>query len=414
MTSIPSGPPLAPPRGVRDVLPDAAEALATTTSELMETFGRFGYRRVVTPAFEYAEVLERGMSYVDREEQLRFFEPGTGELTLLRPDMTPQIARIVATRLGHLPPPWRLAYHGTVLRRRKGRARLARQSTQAGIELIGVSGVRADQEVVALAARALEAAGLTGFVLELSQVRLGQSALEEVPEALRSRAAEALARKDTAVLEVVLAEGRVAKSARRRLLRLTELYGDLSVLRAAGRQLRDQASKEALGELRTVVDALEEAGLGPRLAVDLGELRGHGYYTGVSFNILADGPGEPLGGGGRYDDLLGRYGRPAPATGFALDVGHLQWALKAAGRTRPAQRAPRWVVGLGDGATARALREAGVAVAEVDGPLDRALDFARGWGYDGAVVKGRWKRLDGVARRGDKVDEAVLAFVRGE
>lgn len=413
MTFLPSGPPMAPPRGMRDVLPDATETLAALTGRLMGTFAAFGYRRVTTPAFEYAEVIERGMSNVDRAEQLRFFEPGTGELTLLRPDMTPQIARIVATRLGHLPAPFRLAYHGTVLRRRKGRARLARQSTQAGIELIGMAGERADREVIGLAARALAATGLETFVIELSQVRLGQQALEAVAEPLRGRAAEALARKDVTQLEAILAQAKTPKRARQRLTRLTELYGDRSTLATAKRRLRDAASREALDELVRVTDALEDAGLGDHLAFDLGELRGHGYYTGVSFNVLADGPGEPLGGGGRYDDLLGRYGRPAPATGFALDVGHLRWALEVAGATLAVSRAPRWVALAGD-PLVEPLRAAGVEVSEVEGALGRALDFARAWGYDGAVGKGRYERLDGSAHEGETVDEAALAFVRGE
>ncbi|MAQ14171.1 MAG: ATP phosphoribosyltransferase regulatory subunit [Sandaracinus sp.] len=397
---------------MRDVLPEATEALGALTGGLLATFGGHGYRQVTTPAFEYAEVLERGMSSIDRAEQLRFFEPGTGELALLRPDMTPQIARIVATRLAHLPAPWRLAYAGTVLRQRKGRARLGRQATQAGIELIGVAGVAADREVITLAAAAVQAAGLEEFVLELSQVKLGQGALEQVPAPLRGRASEALARKDTALLEAVLSEGRVPQAVRRRLLRLTELYGGLNTLKLAKRQLRDESSRAALADLERVVDALGDAGLGDHLAVDLGELRGHGYYTGVSFNILADGPGEPLGGGGRYDDLLGRYGHPAPATGFALDVGHLQWARSRAGHAAAVSRPPRWVVS-SDASTATALRAQGVQVAEVDGPLTAALDFARAWGYDGAVAKGRWTRLDGSAHTG-AVNEDALAFVRGE
>ena len=413
MTTIPSGPPLAPPRGMRDVLPEATEALTALTGRLMDTFAGYGYRRVTTPAFEYAEVLERGMSSVDRAEQLRFFEPGTGELTLLRPDMTPQIARIVATRLNHLPAPWRLSYAGTVLRRRKGRARLGRQSTQAGIELIGQPGVSADREVIQLATAALDAAGLSEYVIELSQVRLGQSALEQVPQPLRERASEALGRKDTTLLEAALTEGRVARAARRRLMRLAELWGDLSVLAVAKHQLRDEGSRAALAELERVIEALGEAGLTARLAVDLGDLRGHGYYTGVSFNVLADGPGEPLGGGGRYDDLLGRYGHPAAATGFALDVGHLQWALERSGHAEQPERSPRWVVAT-DGALARDLRDAGISVAEVDGALQDALDFARAWGYDGAVAKGRWKRVDGSAHTGATADQATLAFIRGD
>ena len=250
-------------------------------------------------------------------------------------------------------------------------------------------------------------------MIELSQVRLGQQALEAVPEALRGRAADALARKDVTQLEAVLAEGRTAERTRQRLARLTELYGDRSILALARRRLRDEASRAALDELSRVTDALEDAGLGERLAFDLGELRGHGYYTGVSFNLLADGPGEPLGGGGRYDDLLGRYGRPAPATGFALDVGHLQWALELAGSAPAVSRPPRWAVAAGDPLVGP-LRAAGVEVSEVEGTLKGALDFARAWGYDGAVAKGRFERLDGVTRKGHRLDEAALAFVRGE
>ncbi|MEO0325265.1 MAG: ATP phosphoribosyltransferase regulatory subunit, partial [Myxococcota bacterium] len=116
--------PLAPPAGMRDVLPEEAAERAALAAAVLGTFARYGYRRVITPAFEYAEVLERGLATVGRRDLLRFVEPESGEVALLRPDITPQIARIVATRLGDRPGPWRLAYQGTVLRRTRGRARL--------------------------------------------------------------------------------------------------------------------------------------------------------------------------------------------------------------------------------------------------------------------------------------------------
>ena len=415
LTRAASGPPLAPPRGLRDVLPAATEALAALSARTVATFARFGYRHVTTPAFEYAEVLERGLSRVDHEEQLRFFEPGTGELALLRPDMTPQIARVVATRLAHLPPPWRLSYHGTVLRRRRGRARLARQATQAGVEHIGAAKAAdtlpADREVIVLAASALREVGLDDFVIELSQVRLARHALDDVPEAVRDEAADALARKDVALLERILAPANVHRGTTTRLSTLSSLYGDLGVLRSARRALKDDTSRAALDELERLTDALAAAGLGDHLAVDLGELRGHGYYTGMSFGLLAEGPGEALGRGGRYDDLVGRYGRPAPATGFALDVGHLSWALDACAKAARVDRNPRWVVS--DPAESAALRAARVDVAERPGSLESALEFARAWGYDGARVGETWARVEGSIHQSDAVDEAALAFVYG-
>ena len=104
----------------------------------METFDLYGYQRVTTPPVEYAEVIERGLGTVDRRDLVRFIEPDSGEVALLRPDVPPQIARIVATRLQDRPAPWRLCYEGTIVRRRRGRARKQRQVLQCGIECIGL------------------------------------------------------------------------------------------------------------------------------------------------------------------------------------------------------------------------------------------------------------------------------------
>ena len=112
---------------------------------------------------------------------------------------------------------------------------------------------------------------------------------------------------------------------------LCELYGDRTVIADARRRLQNTAARRALDELEKVVERLESAGLGSRVAIDLGDLRRHSYYTGVSMTLLAEGPGEPLGMGGRYDDLLGRYGAPSPATGFAFEVDNVSWALSEAG-----------------------------------------------------------------------------------
>lgn len=382
--------PLAPPSGMRDLLPPEAAARAWLTGRLTRRFEAWGYERVTTPPFEHAEVIERGLETVDRRDLLRFVEPESGEVALLRPDITPQIARIVATRLSERPPPFRLCYAGSLIRQRRGRARKQRQIAQTGVELIGDASPDADAEVVALAAHALETVGLEDFRIELHLVGTIRDALREVPDAARPDAELALVRKDAADLARVLDASEVARATRRRLLGAIELYGDASVLREATRVFGPSA-RPALRGLAAVIERLEQRGLGSKLALDLGEVRDASYYTGVSFTLLAHGPGEPLGSGGRYDGLLGRFGAPAPATGFGLDLSNVEWALRMAGRTPVPPRPVRFVVA-GASAAERervtsALREAGLTAAGLGvRSLSRALDYARAWGYDAAVM----------------------------
>ena len=133
---------------MRDLLPEEAAARRTLARQVIEVVARHGYALVTLPVFEFAEVLERGLGTLDPADVLRFVEPESGEVAALRPDMTPQIARVIATRLRDRPPPVRLAYEGTVVRRRSGRARKHRQIPQVGVELAGVAGPEGDVELL--------------------------------------------------------------------------------------------------------------------------------------------------------------------------------------------------------------------------------------------------------------------------
>ncbi len=378
---------MAPPGGMRDLLPPASMTRTLVWQRLMETFDQHGYQRVTTPPVEYAEVIERGLGTVDRRDLVRFVEPDTGEVALLRPDITAQVARIVATRLSERPTPWRLCYEGTVVRRRRGRARRRHQVLQCGVECIGLKGAEADAEVVEVAARALEGVGLDEFLVELAQVKIGAEVLEHVPEEARLAVVETLAAKDATSLEKLLKTAGVVAAERKRLVMLCDLYGDRSVIAEARRRLRNAAAKRALDELEKVVERLEAAGLGDRVAIDLSDLRRHSYYTGVSMTLLAAGPGEPLGTGGRYDDLLGRYAAPSPATGFAFEVDNVLWALADAGVHLRDGLPPRVLVAGGRDpgrrALAESLRAEGGRVATLAAKTaDEARTYARAWGYD--------------------------------
>jgi ATP phosphoribosyltransferase regulatory subunit len=343
--------------------------------------------------FEHAEVVERGTDALDPRDLLRFVEPESGEVAVLRPDITPQIARAVATRMAGRPAPWRLCYEGRVIRRRRGRARSHQQITQAGIECVGFAGPEADVEILELAAGACESAGLTDFRLELSHVSIAQSLLDTLPRPLHAPVSEMLARKDSAGLAKLAQAANLPRDTTKQLCALVEHYGDVEVLDSAKRELRWPEAKAALAGLRDLVDRLAHGKARGRLGFDLGDARGSTYYTGMSFNLLAAGPGEPIGSGGRYDQLLGRYGAPQPATGFAFDLENLQWSLRSGGqRRRDDARAFRVALGLGDPARLRQLAERlraqGLIVATLPlyDDVQSCLAFAVAWGYDSVLV----------------------------
>jgi ATP phosphoribosyltransferase regulatory subunit len=386
---------LSPPSGVRDLLPEEARARRALARRFGALFASHGYEPVVTPAFEHAEVMERGFEdQLDPRELLRFVEPETGEVALLRPDLTPQVARIVATRLSDRPGPWRMAYQGTVIRRRQGRSRRSRQLAQAGVECIGLAPHQADPEVVGLAVAAARSAGIPRFRVELGHAALAREALDEVRPESRGPVVRALAQKDAGAVEQALADAALRGPAARRIASLPRLHGGAEVLAAARRAFPGPDAREALDAMARVVDVVgARLAPGEELGIDLGELRGVRYYTGLSFSVLAPGPGEAVLAGGRYDRLLERYGMPAPAVGFAIDLEHVEWALARAGVAGVPTDGRRWrVVVAGrkeatvDGLAA-ALRDAGVDVATlVDVAPRTTMAYAEGWGYDASVI----------------------------
>jgi ATP phosphoribosyltransferase regulatory subunit len=371
---------------MRDLLPPESRARRRVSEALQAVFERSGYELITTPLFERVPVFERG-STLDPRDLLRFIDPDSGEVAALRPDITPQIARVIATRLSDHPAPFRIRYEGTVIRRRRGRARRQRQIAQVGIELIGTAGSEADLEVVRLMIDACRAAGLERFRLELSEVGVGRALLAAHGEDVLEAAAEPLARKDEGQLLEALARAQVVEAARTRIARLVHLHGDLSVLEEARELMRGTPAEAHLASLDDLTQKLVDLGLGAHLGVDLGEIRGAAYYTGTSFAIFAEGPGEAVASGGRYDQLLARYGAPLPATGAAIDLENLLWALDHAGsawRDRPGMR---FLVHGDDAQRARraleVLHGAGfVAASLFDATDEAARAYAQAWGYD--------------------------------
>ena len=322
------------PVGVRDFLPRAAARRRAIASALVELFEVWGYERIITPAFEYQQVLSRGL---DRDTRtLQFIEPETGDVVAMRPDITPQVARLTATRLGSFVPPIRLCYEGQVLRLGPS-ASGQRELLQAGIELLGASPSTGDAEVIALAGAALGCVGLAGFTIDIGHTQLARTLLGQVTDdAVAARLREALARKDAGDIESLAAGTTLGPDEQAVLRALPELYGDpRSVFEAAARLPLGAQDRRALDALEDTLALAAEEGSTGRLVLDLGDVRGFDYYTGMHLSAFVPGVGDAVLSGGRYDGLLARFGRDLPAVGFAVDIEGVAAGHKAAGVQSP-------------------------------------------------------------------------------
>lgn len=330
------------PFGLRDLLPDHSAHLAELSSHLQEVFSSFGYRRVFLPTLERLEVVERGLSPAALADVMKFVESGSGEVVAIRPDITPQIARLYAARPDALPSPARLCYDGPVLRSREARAGRPREVYQAGVEMLGAGGAAADAETLVLLGRALASIGLGDAVVEVGHARFAQAVIGAagLPPRARAEAWDALGRKDQDALARLAARARGPGAARDALPQLATLFGDGALDRARALAKAVPEAAAPLGEVEAALRLARRRGLA-EVAVDLGEARGLGYYTGLTFAGYAAGAGSEVAAGGRYDELLARFGRPGPAIGFAVDLEFATHALERAnGRGRPARARP--------------------------------------------------------------------------
>ncbi|MFT5430425.1 MAG: ATP phosphoribosyltransferase regulatory subunit [Myxococcota bacterium] len=309
------------PVGVRDYSPEAADAFYALQETLVGTFTRAGYRRVMTPAFELASVFERGLGPSEAERLMRFVDPQNGEMLCLRSDMTPQIARLVAGSLRDAPLPLRLSYFGRVFRLRQHSEFRSREVAQAGVELIGMGGADADVEVLTLCDEALHAASPGPHTLSIGHVGFISAALDALPASEHGPITALLRRKDSATISQRLASLDLPAAQSELVQALPTLYGSADVVlpKAQALSTRLPALQAPLQRLTDVIGALTDAGTRSAILVDLGEVLGFGYYSGIVFHAYTHSVGQSVASGGRYDGLLARYGRDLPAAGFAID-----------------------------------------------------------------------------------------------
>jgi len=311
------------PAGVTDILLDDAQLKHHVESSLREVIEAWGYVEAITPMFECYEVLLAGG--IDPEWMYKFSDPGGG-IIALRPDLTTPIARVVATRLREAPKPLRLYYIENVFRRPDPKRGKQAELSQAGIELVGSSQPAADAEVVATAIEALQQLGIDDFQLNLGQIGFFQGIVEDttLSEAEITVIKERLDRRDREELTRFLQARDLPEGKERLILEILTLCGGEEVIERASGLADNKTSEAALENLAEIYRILDDYHLADRVVIDLAEVRGFGYYTGLMFEGFSRSLGSSILKGGRYDDLIAKFGYPCPAVGCAFDIDRIR------------------------------------------------------------------------------------------
>jgi len=318
------------PSGTRDVLPDEMRELRAMTERIRAVFETAGYGEVYTPALEYEQTFSRGEESMPKPAYRVFDEHG--DVLVLRSDMTIPIARLAATRYAHVDPPLRFCYLAHAYRGVRPQRGQSREFLQAGVELIGSPAPEGTAEVLDVLCAALDAAGLVSYRVGLGDVSLYPSLLDAfgVPTTARERILAELVDGDFVGVEREVRGLGLESDDAELLLRVPHIRGGPEVLEGLSGPV-----EEAVTGMRGV-HALLTPKAAERLIFDLGLVRSLGYYTGAVFQVYDPAYGVPIGSGGRYDELLGQFGRPLPAVGFALNVERVHIALTSEERGRRA------------------------------------------------------------------------------
>ncbi|HEY7546648.1 MAG TPA: ATP phosphoribosyltransferase regulatory subunit [Blastocatellia bacterium] len=331
------------PPGVQYLFDREARARRWIERQVMEVFNGWSYSEIILPIFDYADLFALGMGKEQAEMTYRF-TGRDGKLLALRPEMTSLVARTVATRFRNRERPIRLSYSGEVFRWDEPRGGRQYEFHQTGLEHIGSDRLEADTEVLLVAIESLEKIGLEGFTITLSHVDFFNGFAESLSLDADERRSmqQMIDRKETEEINRFLEEYS-DEASRAAFCRLVTLAGKREILDEARALVSNAKSRAAIDEIARVYQIAEEIGIAHRIDIDLGDVGGLDYYTGLTFKIYAPGLGTALGRGGRYDQLLSKFGSPEPAVGFSLCLDWLAQLLapKLNGTTAPEDEAAR-------------------------------------------------------------------------
>lgn len=321
------------PVGVRDIYGSEFDAKRRCEQAIQETMHSYGFQDIQTPTFEFFDVFGKEIGTTPSNELYKFFDK-EGNTLVLRPDFTPSIARCAAKYYSDTDRPVRFCYHGNTFTNSSDLRGKLKEVTQMGAELIGNNSIAADAEMIALCVRSLLSAGITEFQLSIGEAGYikGLCAEAGMDEDTEVRWRELVANKNFFGAQELLTGADSGDRCREALLHLGDLAGGADVLRTARGYACNQISMRAVDRLEAVYRVLCMYGVEKYISFDLGMVSKYHYYTGIIFRAYTYGVGDAIVRGGRYDKLLERFGKPAPAIGFMIVVDDLMTAKKASGK----------------------------------------------------------------------------------
>ena len=318
------------PEGVRDVYGKECARKLTIENKINNIFNLYGFHNVQTPTFEFFDIFNKERGSVPSKNLYKFFDR-EGNTLVLRPDLTPSIARIAAKNYMDVNVPIKLCYNANTYINNSELQGKLKEITQLGCELIGDDSVEADAEMVALVVNSLKSAGFDKFLVEIGQVDFYKGLLEEcgfeddVEEELRVR----IENKNFFGVEELLDSKDIPSNVKDTFLKLPSLFGSSDVLDKAKELATNEKSLKAIEKLEEVYSILVDYGVADYISFDLGMLSYFNYYTGIIFKAYTYGTGDSIVAGGRYDKLLSQFGKDSAAIGFAVYMDQLLMAMSS-------------------------------------------------------------------------------------
>ena len=317
------------PEGVRDIYNKECEIKLTLQKKLSTVLHSYGYQDIQTPTFEYFDVFRKEIGSTSAREMYKFFDR-EGNTLVLRPDITPSIARCAAMYFGEEKMPIRLCYMGNTFINNSSYQGRLKESTQLGAELIGDSTVDADAEILSMVVECLQKAGLKEFQLSVGHADFFQGLVEAagISEEDEEELRELLANKNFFGVE----EFAETLNLKAELNELFHMLGSLNVDLNDLKRAKELAASyprilAAIHNLEELHKVLEVYGIQKYISFELGIISSYQYYTGIIFSGYTFGSGEPIVKGGRYDKLLTYYGKTSASIGFAIVIDQLMAAL---------------------------------------------------------------------------------------
>ncbi|MBD5449853.1 MAG: ATP phosphoribosyltransferase regulatory subunit [Lachnospiraceae bacterium] len=316
------------PEGVRDIYGDEKAKKTVVESLLHEKIHGYGYRDIQTPTFEFFDVFSKEVGTTPSKELYKFFDK-EGNTLVLRPDFTPSIARCAAKYFMEENVPIRFCYQGNTFTNTSNLQGKLKEVTQMGAELIGDDSVQADAEMIAMTIEALYHAGLSDFQISIGNLEYFKGICAEagLDEETELELREYISGKNYFGAEELLDRIHVNRKDKELLLKVSDLFGTAAILKDAKAAASNERSKNAIDRLEKVYQVLCEYGVEKYVSFDLGMLSKYNYYTGIIFKGYTYGVGDAIVKGGRYDSLLGRFGKDAAAIGFVIVVDDLLAAM---------------------------------------------------------------------------------------